>query len=506
MKQFVKKFNNLVKKTIFNVQNKTNDKLQLSKVKDKINTNLLISKFNKYLITVISLLFFYLFYLSIPILYDKNWVQKNIENQLFNNFKIDFSLSSDISYRILPSPHYLVKDSKILKEDDETKSLAKIKTLKIFVSQKKFFDKKKIILRYIKINNADFTLSANDLKLFKNAANDKFSNKKIEINKSNIFFKNNLDDTISIVKIFKAFLFMDEEKLLNLFNLEGEAFNIPFNFDYNKKLDTPKSEEIIVTAKALKLGIFNTHNLNNKNENNGKNIISFLNSKFITNYKIENDVMKFNSTESKVKNSKLSYSGELSSNPFDLNINIDLDSLDLNKFFNPNSILHELIKTELLFNKNISMSIVATVNSILKNKIFQNTKIYFNIIDGKININKTKLINKKIGTLEIENSNLSLANDRLNLNTTIKVNIKDSDKLFSLLQTNKRFRKPITNILINLDYDFLHKEINFNNVKVDNKEIDDELLRFLDGFNDSDLNNWNKSKRLLNAFLEIYEG
>ena len=216
--------------------------------------------------------------------------------------------------------------------------------------------------------------------------------------------------------------------------------------------------------------------------------------------------MKFNSTESKVKNSKLSYSGELSSNPFDLNINIDLDSLDLNKFFNPNSILHELIKTELLFNKNISMSIVATVNSILKNKIFQNTKIYFNIIDGKININKTKLINKKIGTLEIENSNLSLANDRLNLNTTIKVNIKDSDKLFSLLQTNKRFRKPITNILINLDYDFLHKEINFNNVKVDNKEIDDELLRFLDGFNDSDLNNWNKSKRLLNAFLEIYEG
>ena len=82
MKQFVKKFNNLIKKTIFKVKNKRYSKLLLFKVKNKRYNNLQISKFNKYLITLISLLFFYLFYLSIPVLYDKNWVQNNIENHL----------------------------------------------------------------------------------------------------------------------------------------------------------------------------------------------------------------------------------------------------------------------------------------------------------------------------------------------------------------------------------------------------------------------------------------
>ena len=168
MKQLVKNFNNLIKKTIFKVQNKTNNKLLLFRAKKKKNTNLSISKFNKYLITLISILFFYLFYLLIPVLYGKNWVQQNIENELLKDFKIYFSLSSDISYRILPSPHYLVKDSKILKKEDKTVSLAKIKTLKIFVSQKNFFDKSKMSLKYIKISNADFRLAENDLRSLKN--------------------------------------------------------------------------------------------------------------------------------------------------------------------------------------------------------------------------------------------------------------------------------------------------------------------------------------------------
>ena len=60
MKQIVKKFNNLVKKTIFKVENKTNN-------------NFTISVFNKYLITIVTLLFIYLFYLLIPHLYDKMW-------------------------------------------------------------------------------------------------------------------------------------------------------------------------------------------------------------------------------------------------------------------------------------------------------------------------------------------------------------------------------------------------------------------------------------------------
>ena len=493
MKQLVKKFNNLITKTIFKVENKTNNKL-------------LISKFNKYLITFISLLFFYLFYLSIPVLYDKNWVQKNVENLLLEEFKTHFSFSSDISYRILPSPHYLVKDSKILKKDNKTVSLATIKTLKVFISQKNFFDKKKLSLRYIILDNADFTLLPNDLKLLRNNTNSKISNKKIEINKSNIFFKNDLDEIISIIKISQGLLFYDEENLLNLLNFKGEAFNKPFNFNYNRKFDSLGSEEISVIIKALKLDIFNIYNFEKNNTGKGKNIISFLNSKIDTNYKFENDIIIFKSTKSKIKKTKIIYNGELSIDPFGLNLNIDWNNHDIYKFFNHDSILNTLIKTKLLFNKNISVNVSLTTGPNLKDKFFQKKEFFFNIIDKKININKTKLINKKIGFLEFENSNLGFENNKLILNTDIIIDIKNSSELFSLLQTNKKFRKPIKDILINLDYDFLSKEIKFNNIKIDNEEINNELLSIIEGFNYNELNNWNKSKRLLNAFLETYEG
>ena len=502
----VKKFNKSVEKTILNVQNKASDQLLLFKVQNKTKNKLLISKFNKYLIIFISLLFFYLFYLLIPILYDKNWVQRNIENQLLENFKIHFSLSSNISYRILPSPHYLITDSKILKKDNKIISLANIKILKVFISQKNFFNKKKVSLKNIKIKNADFTLIQSDLKLLKDSANNKFSNKKIEISKSNIFFKNNLDEIISVIKISKGFLFQDDENLFNLFKLKGQIFNIPFDLNFKKKFDLMGTEEININAKSLKLDIINVHSHEDKNISKGENIISFLNSEIIINYKMEDDIIVFNSNNSRVKNSKVSYIGKVSVNPFDLNLKIDLGNYDLHKFFNSKSILIELFKTKLLINENISTNTSISIGPNLRNKIFQNAIINFNIIDGELNFNQTRLSNKKIGLLELDNSKLSYENNKLFLNTDIIINIKNSDKLYSLLQTNKRFRKPITNILINLDYDFLSEEVNFNNIKIDNRQINNELLRIIEGFNDNELINWNKSKRILNTFFKNYEG
>ena len=137
MIQIIKNFNNLAKKTIFKVQNKTNNKLR-------------ISSFNKYLITFISLIFFYLFYLLIPLSYDKAWVQINIEKKLINEFKVNISTSADISYRILPAPHFLIKNSKILINDTKNqKSIADVKNLKIFLDQKNLFNKEKMLIKKV---------------------------------------------------------------------------------------------------------------------------------------------------------------------------------------------------------------------------------------------------------------------------------------------------------------------------------------------------------------------
>ena len=157
MKQIVKNFNNLIKKTIFKLKNKTNN-------------NFYVSTFNKYAITAISILFAYIFYLLIPLLYDKNWVKNNIVSKLSTEFNISLSNSFDISYRILPKPHYLIRDSKT--------ALAEIKVLNVFISQTNLFNKNSIRISEVVIKEANFSLLKDNFKtLYKNSEN-KFSKKK----------------------------------------------------------------------------------------------------------------------------------------------------------------------------------------------------------------------------------------------------------------------------------------------------------------------------------------
>jgi len=84
--------------------------------------------------------------------------------------------------------------------------------------------------------------------------------------------------------------------------------------------------------------------------------------------------------------------------------------------------------------------------------------------------------------------------------------VKNSDNLFSFLNTNKKSRKEIKNILINLNYDFLRNEIEFNNVKINNKVVSDQFLNVIDGFNDNNSNNMVNTKLLINKLFSIYEG
>ena len=168
MKKIVKNFNNFIKKTIFKVENKTNDKFH-------------VSNFSKYIIAIIVVLFIYIFYLSIPLLYDKNWVQNKIVTKLSAEFNINLSNSFDISYRILPKPHYLIKDTKT--------TLAEIKDLAVYISQNNFFNKDSIRINEVVIEEANFSLLKDNFKTFYKDSENKFSKKKIKINNSNIFLK-----------------------------------------------------------------------------------------------------------------------------------------------------------------------------------------------------------------------------------------------------------------------------------------------------------------------------
>ena len=185
---------------------------------------------------------------------------------------------------------------------------------------------------------------------------------------------------------------------------------------------------------------------------------------------------------------------------------MDIENYDIFKLFNDNSIFVEFIKSELLFNENISINTSTVVKSSLKNKIFQKAKINFNIINGKINLNNTRFINKKIGSLELSNSNLFVENNELLLNTNVLIDIKNSDQLYSFLNTSKVSRKEIKKIFINLDYNFSNKKIEFNKLIIDKKEVSLQLLTLIKSSNVNSFSNLNKSRKLLNELFYAYEG
>ena len=372
------------------------------------------------------------------------------------------------------------------------------------MSKKNFFEKEKVDITKIVINDANFSISSSDLKLFNELKNKKFSHNKINIINSNVFFKDNLGEIISIIKINNATLFFDIKKLLNFLNLKGEVFNMPFTFNLTNHNNPIKYEKIYLNFKSLKLDIINEFIVEKNKLLTGETSITFLNSKVNTKYNIKEKLIIFESTNSRLNNSNISYAGKMSINPFDLNLDIKFNDYKISKLFNSSSIFTEFVKSELLFNDNISVNTSIDINSNTKNEFFQDANINFNIINGKINFNNTRLVNNKIGSLELNNSNLYVNKDnKLVLNTNILIDIKDSDRLFSFLNTRKKMRKNIKKIFVNLDYNFLNNQIKFNNIKMDNQEFNDQSLVLI---NDNNFKNRNKNRQILNELFSIYEG
>ena len=109
----------------------------------KINFNI---KFNFKIgvFTFASFFFLYLLYLSIPSLFDSGRVQKVLYYKLIEEFGLNLSLSSEITYRILPQPHFYIKDTKVFRDKTKvSEEIGEIKDLRVFISSKNFFNKKK---------------------------------------------------------------------------------------------------------------------------------------------------------------------------------------------------------------------------------------------------------------------------------------------------------------------------------------------------------------------------
>ncbi len=475
------------------------------------NFKFTISNFNKYLIFCISILFLYLFYLSIPTIYNKDALQKELSKKILSNYNLNISLSSDINYLILPSPHFLIKNAKIFNNSSTIpEELGQIKKLKVFISKKSLMKQKHMRITKILIRDANFSIRNDNLNFYDNYINNRLSENRIEIKNSNFFFKDKADETISIIFVPNSHLFFDKEKQINKLTGNGEIFQVPISFKWKKEFNENKIKSFLFNIEPLSLNFENKSIVSENNGDKGENIINLGNAKLITNYSFKENSILFESTNSKIFNNFIKYDGEINIKPFFINLNINLEKFNLHKIIVKSPIIKEILFSKIIFDENLSAKINIESKNI-KNKLFESIKLSLNIDGGSINLNDSILLNEKIGKLNLKNSSFLFENDELIFNGFFNFKIKNQNEFYRTFVVPKRNRKLLENINFNIEYNLLKDQLKIIDITINDKTPDniDNIEEILQTYNTQDrlrITNWIDLKNFVNKIFDNYFG
>ena len=100
-----------------------------------------------------------------------------------------------------------------------------------------------------------------------------------------------------------------------------------------------------------------------------------------------------------------------------------------------------------LFNENLSTKIGIKSNNI-HNKLFDFAEILINFDNEKINFNNSFFISKKVGLLELTESNLDFIDKKLLFKGSFNLNVTNQKKFYTVFQIEKKNRKLLKNILV----------------------------------------------------------
>tara|TARA_A100001011_G_scaffold392781_1_gene481114 strand:+ start:557 stop:1990 length:1434 start_codon:yes stop_codon:yes gene_type:complete len=470
-----------------------------------------ISNFNKYLIFCIGILFVYLFYLSIPTIYNKDILQKELSEKILSNYNLNISLSSEIDYLILPSPHFLIRNAKLFNDSDAiSEELGQIKKLKVFISKKSLMRQKHMRITKLLIKDANFSITNDNLNFYYRYINKKLSKNPLEIKNSNFFFKDKTDETISILFIPKLDLFFEKEKKINKLSGNGEIFQIPISFKWKKEFNENNVKSFLFNIEPLSLNFENKSITSKNNGGKGENIINIGNAKLITNYLFKENSILLESLNSKVFNNVIKYDGKINIKPFFINLNLNLEKINLQKILFQKPIIKEILFSKIIFDENLSAKI-NIVSKNIKNKLFDSINLNLNIDGGSINLNETILLNEKVGKLNLKNSSFLFENDELIFNGYFNFEIKNQYEFYRAFVVPKRNRKFLENIDFNIEYNLLKNQLKIIDITVNDKTTDniDNIEEILKTHNTQDklqITNWIDLKNFVNKIFDNYFG
>lgn len=443
------------------------------------------------------IIIFTLLYLTIPNFYNKDLIQTQIKNQILKKYNINIKLDDDMQYAIFPKPHFVAKNLSILRDKKE---IALAKNFKVFIAFNNFLKINEVDIKDLIFNKTDFKIYQKDLFFFKDLLNTEANENKIIIKNSNIFFKSKNDEVLFINKIYNSKFYYDPNNLMNILSAKNKIFNIPFDVDvkndkFNKKFFTE------FNSKKFRLKIDNQVEYD---EEFKKGLLDILLINKSTSLVYE---VKKNSLNFKSDNRGNTYGGTIDFKPFYFKANFNYDGLSSKNFFENDSFLFEIIKSELFNNVNLNILLNINVKKIVNIDELNNLSLKVGVEEGEIKLSNSNVNWKDDIEIIFNESLISYEKDEINLVGNVKFIFKDLDDFYSSYQIKKNHRKKIKEIQFDFNYSLIQKSISFDNVRIDsvaNEDID----KFINKFNLRGKKVFNKItfKNFVNNFFGIYAG
>ena len=383
-------------------------------------------------ILVILTLSFFL----IPTFYNKVAVQEEIKYQVLKKYKINIKFNDKIGYSLFPKPHFFSKNLSIQFNE---KNIAEVKKFESYISIKNFFSINKINIKDLIFHKADFSIYKDDLIFFKNLLETEPNTNKILIKESKIFFKNENDEIQFINKIDNSKIYYDSNNFENVFISNNEIYNIPYKLvlksdEFNKKFFFK------FNSKKLRLKIENEASYSELIKD-GLIDISFINKSTSFNYKINKNSFEFLS-----ENKKNDYSGLIDFKPFYLNANFNYNGISLKNVFNDDSVFTDLIKSEILSNKNLNAKIDINIKNIVNIDELNMLFLKIMIEEGNINLSDSNIMWKEDVMITLSESYLYYDGSGINLIGKFIIDFDNAENFYRSFQIKKDSRKKSINL------------------------------------------------------------
>ena len=436
-------------------------------------------------------------YFLLPTIYDNKIIQSKIKNQIYNQYNVEVKFNEKVKYALFPKPYFYTKNLSIL---DKKKTIAEVKKFKTFISLNRFFEMNYVNIKDVIFDDTEFSLNKDNINFFKKLFIRKPNKNNITIKNSTIFFKNLSDEVLFLGKINSSKFFYDEKKFNHNLISKNEIFNLPFILKLEN--DNLKDNLLVkLESKKIRLDIINEIDFS-KEIKNGILDASIINKRTLINYVLDDKSLSFSS-----KDKKNYYKGQIDFKPFYLSADFNYENLNFKNFLNDDSFLFEIIRSEVLNNKNLNIKINFFLKNIINLQQLNNLKLNVEIIEGDINFSNSQIMWNDDLKIILKNSLLSYDKDQINLIGKVIINFENINDFFSSFQIKKLNRKKVKQIEFDFVYNINNKKINFDNPRID-KNSNQNVEKFIQNFNLENEKFFNKItfKNFVNNFFGAYAG